>query len=164
MFFMKKGILLLVMCFVTSMAKSQITITEDKPKHFGAGFVIGSVGGYAAHHVFDGNPYWTWAGAVGSSLAAGVTKEAIDKADYGVWDNNDIVFTVLGGIASAVVLDLFLKKSKKRRKYRSCNCYVDALRVPKARNFEYVDITSSGSRDITATLQTQRILQLSGME
>ncbi len=160
---MKKGILLFVMCFVCSIAKSQ-TISKDKPLHFGAGFVIGSVGGYASHHVFDGNPYWTWAGAVGGSLAAGVVKEAMDKADYGEWDDNDVLFTTLGGIASGFVLDMFLKKSRKRRKYRPCNCYAESLGVPKTGNSVYVDITISESHSITSTLQMQRILQLPSTE
>ena len=101
-----------------------------------------------------------WAGAVGSSLAAGVTKEAIDKADYGVWDNNDIVYTVLGGVASAVVLDLFLKKSKKRRKYRPCNCYAESYKPKGNMNLDFFDITLSESHDITSALQAERILQL----
>ncbi|MBD0778957.1 hypothetical protein HPE56_14245 [Maribacter sp. ANRC-HE7] len=162
--FMKKGFLLIVMCIVCSMVSAQTTITKDKPLHFGAGFIIGTVGGYTAHHMFDGDPYWMWTGAVGSSLAAGVVKEAIDQADYGGWDNNDIVFTVLGGIVSGFALDLLLKKTKKRRKYRSCNCYAALLTLPKTGNFRYVDITISASRNITSTLRSQRILQLPDMQ
>ncbi len=157
---MKKYLFILVCIGFSTAMNAQLTISEDKPKHFGAGFVIGSVGGYTAHHMFDGNPYWMWAGAVGSSLAAGVTKEAIDKADYGVWDNNDIVYTVIGGVASAVVLDLFLKKSKKRRKYRPCNCYAESYKPKGNMNLDYFDITLSESHDITSALQAERILQL----
>ncbi len=157
----------MILCFVFhGVMNAQITISEDKPKHFGAGFVIGAVGGYTAHHMFNGNPYWTWAGAVGSSLAAGVTKEAIDKAEYGLWDNNDILFTVLGGVASGVVLELFLKKSKKRKNYRSCNCYAGSFDRPGIGigNVDYFDITHSETRDITSVYQAQRILRLPSVE
>jgi hypothetical protein len=128
--------------------------------HFGAGFGIGAVGGYTAHHLFNGDPYWYWAGAVGSSLAAGVVKESMDKADYGVWDNNDILFTTLGGIASGFVLDLFLKKSKKRKRYRPCNCYAVQLKLPQTTRISYLEIGSFTSHNITSTIQAQRIIEM----
>jgi hypothetical protein len=157
---MKKIVFFIAMVCVCGSAMAQITISRDKPLHFGAGFVIGSVGGYAAHHMFDGNPYWMWAGAVGSSLAAGITKEQMDKVDSGVWDNNDILYTTLGGIASAVVLDLFLKKSRKRRKYRPCNCYDVTLSLPQTSKYRKMEIGNSKSHDIIAKLQAQRILEM----
>ena len=152
---MKKKVFFVLMLSICTISKAQITISNDKPLHFAAGFGIGAVGGYTAHHMFNGNPYWTWAGAVGSSLAAGIVKESIDKADYGVWDNNDILFTTLGGIASGFVLDLFLKKSKKRKKYTACNCYAIQLKPIKT-----VNIQNFTSRDIKANIQAQRILEM----
>ena len=152
---MKKKVFFVLMLCVCGISTAQITISKDKPLHFAVGFGIGAAGGYTAHHIFNGNAYWTWAGAVGSSLAAGIVKESIDKADYGVWDNNDILFTTLGGIASGFVLDLFLKKSRKRKKYTACNCFAIQLKPIKS-----INIQKFTSRDIKATIQAQRILEM----
>jgi hypothetical protein len=156
---MKKNILFVLLLCLCGLLKAQITISKDKPLHFSAGFVIGGVSGYTSHHLFDGNPYWTWAGAVGSSFAAGVVKESMDKADYGIWDDNDILFTTLGGIASGFILDLFLKKSKKRKRFKPCDCYSLNLKLPRSSNKKVIDLAGNGSHDLAAAFQAQRILR-----
>ncbi|EAR01958.1 hypothetical protein [Maribacter sp. HTCC2170] len=161
---MKKRVLFVLMSCICGISLAQITISKDKPLHFGAGFGIGAVGGYTAHQLFNGNPYWTWAGAVGSSIGAGLVKETMDKADYGIWDNSDIVFTTLGGIASAVVLELFLKKSKKRKRFGPCNCYAVKLDFSKDSQIRYIDVANSRTHDIMAALQAQRILEMPSLE
>lgn len=155
---MRKYFCFLVIIFVCKLSFAQ-TIAKDVPLHLGAGFAIGAVGGYTAHQLFDGDPYWYWAGAVGSSFAAGIVKESIDKSEYGIWDNSDVLYTTLGGIASGFILDLFLKKSGKRTKYRSCKCYV--LKYDHTGEISPVTytITASSSRDIGASLQAQRVIQ-----
>lgn len=156
---MQKKLHFVVLFCACSIVMAQSTISKDKPLHFGAGFGIGAVGGYTAHQLFDGDPYWYWAGAVGSSFAAAIVKESMDKSKYGIWDNNDVLYTTLGGIASGFVLDLFLKKSGKRRKYRRCNCYAVKVKYPEGNPITVYDITSSSSRDITSSIQAQWVLK-----
>ena len=62
--------------------------------HYGAGLVTGGAGAFLAHEISGGNKWWTIAGAVGTSLLAGVAKEAIDKWEDGNWDNAELVATV----------------------------------------------------------------------
>jgi len=160
---MKKRVFFILMLFICSISKAQITISEDKPKHFAAGVVIGGIGGYAAHKIFKGsndrtNRFWTWTGAVGSSLAAGITKEALDKAEYGVWDNNDILFTTLGGIVSGLALELLIKRKVPGRIKVTYNG--DTLNQDLIRNNEVLNIASYESHDVIATLQAQRILEM----
>ncbi len=159
---MKKGLFFLLVLGVCGFAKAQITISKDKPKHFAAGAVIGGIGGYAAHRIFNrdnikANRYWTWAGAVGSSLAAGLAKEAYDKADYGVWDNNDVLFTTLGGIVSGLALELLIKRRVSGRIRVTYN--LDNLNQNPFRNDEAPYIVTYESHDVIATLQAQHILQ-----
>jgi hypothetical protein len=155
---MKKKVFFVLMLCICTISKAQITISEDKPKHFAAGVVIGGIGGYAANKIFKGNQYWTWAGAVGSSLAAGLTKEAIDKADYGVWDNNDVLYTVIGGIVSGLALELLIKKKVRGRIRVTYNG--DILNQGLIKSNEVLNIASYKSHDIKATLQAQRILEM----
>ncbi len=155
---MKKSFLFVLLLCLCGISKAQ-EISKDKYLHFGAGVVIGGIGGYAAHKIFDGDPYWTWTGAVGSSLAAGMVKEAIDKADYGVWDNSDILFTTLGGLASGLALELLLRNKRRRGRGRACNCNALNLKRSVSTNETIFNITSFKSHDITSTFQAQRILR-----
>ncbi len=127
--------------------------TTNAAKHVGAGAVIGAVGGYAAHKVFKGSRGWTWAGAVGSSLAAGLAKEAYDQSKGGVWENNDVVYTAIGGVISGVVLDLILDSRRGRGK--RCGCL--ALNL----NYSNTDFTTNfetGSGDIVAAIQASHFI------
>ena len=92
-------------------------IAEDKALHFAAGAVIGGVGGWVASEISDKNDAWIIAGAVGSSLLAGVIKESIDAGkEDNSWDNGDIAATALGGLTVGVTISIFNGKSKKKKK------------------------------------------------
>lgn len=160
---MKKIVFFVLMLCTCTISKAQITISNDKPKHFAAGVVIGGIGGYAAHKIFKksnntANRFWTWTGAVGSSLAAGITKEALDKADYGVWDNYDVLFTTIGGVISGLALELLIKRKVSGRIRVTYNG--DILNQDLIKSNEVMNITSYESHDIIATLQAQRILEM----
>ncbi|MBT8299093.1 MAG: hypothetical protein KJO52_12235 [Maribacter sp.] len=160
---MKKKVFFVLLLCICSKSKAQITISEDKPKHFAAGMVIGGIGGYAAHKIFKRsnnrtNRFWTWTGAVGSSLAAGLTKEALDKADYGVWDNNDVLFTTLGGIVSGLALELLIKRKVPGR--IKVTYTDDILNQNLIKNNKVLNIANYESHDVIATLQAQRILEM----
>ena len=159
---MKKNVFFVLMFGICLISNAQIT-TSNRPKHFAAGMVIGGIGGYAAHKIFKRsnnrtNRFWTWTGAVGSSLAAGITKEAIDKAGLGVWDNNDVLFTTLGGIVSGLALELLIKRKVSGHIRITYN--VDILNQNLIKNNEVLNIASYESHDIIATLQAQRILEM----
>ncbi|WP_123803515.1 hypothetical protein [Maribacter sp. 4G9] len=99
---------------------------NNAAKHVGAGVVIGGVGGYAASKIFPGQRGWTWAGAVGSSLAAGLAKETYDKTYSGLWQTDDVLYTTLGGVISGLALELLLKNTYRRngRSGKGCGCLV----------------------------------------
>ncbi len=135
--------------------------TADAAKHFGAGIVIGGAGGYAAHKLFNGQRGWTWAGAVGSSLAASLAKEALyDQPRGAEWESRDVFFTTLGGVASGLVLDLLLKNNRRRGgggKGRNCGCLVAVNGTPPTgQTMLYFE---NGSRSIASVLEASYLLQ-----
>lgn len=99
---------------------------NNAAKHVGAGVVIGGVGGYTANKIFPGQRGWTWAGAVGSSLATGLAKEAYDKSNSGIWQTDDVMYTTLGGVISGLALELLFKNTYRRssRSGRNRGCLV----------------------------------------
>lgn len=131
---------------------------ESSAKHFGAGVVIGAVGGYTANKIFKGDMRWTWVGAVGSALAAGIVKESMDEAKYGGWDNNDIIFTTLGGAVSGLVLELLMNKNRRRGSGRPCSCYATNYSLPNSYNNLNINVTELGSRSLTSNIQAQYFL------
>ena len=58
-------------------------LEQDKVKHFAAGTLSGAIGADIADGFSGGNRYWRIAGAVTSSLLAGLAKEAYDEHKYG---------------------------------------------------------------------------------
>ena len=136
---------------------------NDKAKHFSAGFVIGGIGGYTANKIFDGNKYWTWVGAVGSSLAAGITKETIDGSSGDLVETRDVVYTTIGGLASGLFLELLLNKKRKNRRGRgryrkgkSCGCLVVGIDIEKNKERPIIYI-ENGSHDIASAIQAKSI-------
>jgi hypothetical protein len=155
---MRKGLVgLFLLCALWAL-QAQSTIGVDKLKHFGAGFAIGAVGGYTANKVFKGNRYWTWAGAIGSSLAAGILKENIDKNEYNGWDNNDILFTALGGAVSGLALELLLKKNRHNRKPIAATHRLENWQMPLGKRIIFLQFLSKGSHDLGANLLAQKIV------
>ena len=144
---------------ICGVCNAQIDFGPDKPKHLVAGAAIGAVGGYAAHKLFRGDRAWTWVGALGSSLAAGITKEVMDESKYGTWDNQDILFTVVGGAVSGLVLDLLLKNGKRRGRGRACNCSAFQLEMEALEKMNFAMRTfNDGSHDLMANIQAHSIL------
>ncbi len=140
-------------------------ISEDKVKHFGAGVVIGGIGGYTANKIFNGNRHWTWAGAVGSSLAAGVAKEAWDRSRGGFGETSDVVYTVLGGAIAGLALDLLLNNNGRRKRGKStghyrrgknCGCLVVDINTEKYNEVPIL-FFENGSRDVASNIQAQSI-------
>ncbi len=108
-----KNILILII-LLSSLAQLHAQLENDKVLHFGAGVLSGAVGAFIASELSDGDRCWTYVGAVGTSLLAGLAKETLDKKNNNRWDNGDLAATVLGGITVGLTIDLF--RGKKRRK------------------------------------------------
>jgi len=142
---------LLLLLFLTYHINSHAQQVENVAKHLGAGVAIGAVGGYAAHKIFNGQRGWTWAGAVGSSLAAGLAKETYDVSRGAQWETEDVLFTALGGAISGLALDLLLKNRRRGRGRKNCGC------PPIAFKPLYID-PSRDSGSITAAIQANHIL------
>ncbi len=87
---------------------------QDKVLHFTAGQISGAAGAWIASEISHKNRFWTFTGAVGGSLLAGLAKEAIDSGKIdNSWDNTDLGATVLGGITVGITIDIFRAKSRK---------------------------------------------------
>ncbi|MCK0188508.1 hypothetical protein [Arenibacter sp. F20364] len=91
-------------------------LEQDKAKHFVAGSLSGAIGADIGDRLSGGNRYWRIAGAVTSSLLAGLAKEAYDEHKYGGWDNRDLAATVLGGVSIGITIDIFSEKKQRRRR------------------------------------------------
>lgn len=151
----KFAVLLLILgCYYVQGQGTQAELS-NLGKHLGAGVVIGGVGGYAAHKIFDGSSGWTWAGAVGSSLAAGLAKETYDVSNGGVWETDDVVFTALGGIISGLVMDMIL--TKRRTSGKRCGCPPMALHRNRV-NSGFKANVETGSGDLAAAIQAHYLL------
>ena len=155
---MQIRILLLVLSFGIGMVQAQDF--NNAAKHIGAGVVIGGVGGYAAHKIFPGQRGWTWAGAVGSSLAAGLAKETYDKSNSGIWQTDDVLYTTLGGVISGLALELLLKNTYRRngRTGKGCGCLV-ADRTKNSIPVFLPIIMDKGSGNIQSEIQVSYFLE-----
>lgn len=91
-----KMIIGLLIAFFAQHASAQLG--QDKVYHFLGGNLFGLAGAGLASELSDGNRGWTFAGSVGGSLLIGLAKEAIDERQYGGWDNDDLLATVLGAL------------------------------------------------------------------
>jgi len=130
----------------------------DAAKHIGAGVVIGVAGGYAAHKISNGQRGWKWAGAVGSSLAAGLAKEAIyDQSKGYEWETKDLLYTTLGGVLAGMAIDILTDNSRRRSGGgKSCGCLVAQLDAHKVQLPKFV---KNGTGDITSELQAAYLLE-----
>ncbi|WP_424001644.1 hypothetical protein [Maribacter sp. IgM3_T14_3] len=150
--------LLLIFTFFNSKAQD----SADAIKHLGAGIVIGGAGGYAAHKLSNGNTGWRWVGAVGSAFAAGLAKEALyDPSKGAIWETRDVVFTTLGGVVSALALEVFLGEEGSRRggnrRGKSCGCLVAQLGTEN--EIQLLSFVENGTGDITSELQAAYLLR-----
>ena len=110
-----KNILALII-LLSALSQLHAQVGNDKLLHFGAGAVSGVFGAFIASELSDGNRGWTFAGAVGGSLIAGLAKEAVDQKNSNNWDNGDLAATILGGVSVGVTIDLFSGKKRRKRK------------------------------------------------
>lgn len=136
---------------------------ENGAKHLGAGVAIGAVGGYAAHKIFQGDSNWTWAGAAGSSLAAGLAKETYDVSNGNEWQTDDVVFTALGGFLSGLALDLLIKEKGgkgKNRRGKGCGCLV-VENTPLKNQYVAPNLfqAGNGSGNLGASLQAAHLIR-----
>ncbi|WP_133673462.1 hypothetical protein [Maribacter caenipelagi] len=134
----------------------------DAAKHIGSGVVIGVAGGYAAHKISNGQRGWKWAGAIGSAFAAGLAKEAIYDSSRGAdWETRDVVFTTLGGVISALALEVFVGNGGNgrggNRRGKSCGCLVAQL--DNQYEVQLPLFVENGTGDITSELQAAYLLR-----
>lgn len=109
---MKKLIVIYFLFLICT--KIQAQIAEDKVLHFVGGGLYGLAGAGIAKKVSKGDRLWTFVGAVGASVLVGTAKEAIDASQANnVWDNADLLATVLGGVAVGITVDLARKRHPK---------------------------------------------------
>jgi len=116
---MKHTIVLFLLTLMTFQCNAQLE--QDKVWHFGIGALCGVGGAVIAGELSDGNRFWTFAGAVGASLLAGVAKEALDEQQNNAWDNGDLAATVLGGVTAGITIDVFSGKKRKARRKAQMN-------------------------------------------
>ncbi len=92
-------------------------VAQDKALHFGASASIAVVGYGVGAHVFDTRGPALLCGA-GASAFAGIVKESIDLAGYGVASWKDVAWDGIGiatGLAITYVLDLAIRGISERR-------------------------------------------------
>ena len=77
-------------------------IEKDKQMHLLAGASSGSL----AYSIAKNENVKPLIPTLGLSTFMGVVKETIDEITYKGWDNRDLLFTTLGGLASFLVLEL----------------------------------------------------------
>ncbi|TDT37978.1 hypothetical protein CLV90_3812 [Maribacter spongiicola] len=128
-------------------------------KHIGAGVVIGVAGGYAADKISNGQKGWKWAGAVGSSLLAGLAKEGIyDQSKGYEWETRDVLYTTLGGVLAGMALDVLTSNTRRRNGGgKSCGCLVAQL--DNQYQFQLPSFVENGTGDITSELQAAYLLR-----
>lgn len=128
---MKNLVLLLFLFSLVGHAQS-----DDKLLHYGAGVATGAVGAFIAHEISGGDKWWSIAGALGGSLAAGLAKEAIDKNKYGVWDNGDLAATVAGGVTVGIAIEIFSGRKKRSTARRSRGKASNLVMLSNHRSFK----------------------------
>tara|TARA_R110002051_G_scaffold5108_3_gene27363 strand:- start:6128 stop:6598 length:471 start_codon:yes stop_codon:yes gene_type:complete len=136
--------------------------SSDAVKHLGAGIVVGGIGGYAAQKISNGQRGWTWAGAVGSSLVAGLAKETLyDQPRGASWESRDVIFTTLGGVVSALALEVFTGHNGNRGRNggygKNCGCLVAQFNLNE--EVELPNFKENGSGDIASELQATYLLR-----
>ncbi|MGJ8715517.1 MAG: hypothetical protein ACSHXG_10465 [Maribacter stanieri] len=150
--------LLLTFTFFNSYAQT----SADAAKHLGAGVVIGGVGGYAAHKLSNGQSGWRWAGAVGSAFTAGLAKEALYDSSRGAeWETRDVIFTTVGGVISALALEVFLGNESSgrggNRRGKNCGCLV--INLDTENKLDLPLFVDNGTGDINSELQAAFLLR-----
>lgn len=114
MIFLKRTLSVLFILLINMGFSQRIPI--DKQKHLIAGVVIGSAGTYIYNDI---HPIWN---AILVGTVAGVGKEAYDiVSGRGVYDTNDIYYTIIGGVVGGAATYSIKKLINKRKKNRKRN-------------------------------------------
>lgn len=152
-----KSILFIFLLLLSSNLTAQNP--KDAAKHIGAGVVVGGLGGYAAHKLSNGQKSWTWAGAVGSSLVAGLAKETFyDKPKGAEWESKDVLYTTLGGVLSVMVLEVLLSTTRRRTGGgKNCGCLVTQLYLNQ--EIKLPSSFNNGTGDIASEMQAAYFLR-----
>ncbi|SFR91175.1 hypothetical protein [Maribacter stanieri] len=151
--------LIILVFAITIITKINAQDPSDAAKHIGAGIVIGVAGGYAAHKITNGQRGWKWAGAVGSSLAAGLAKETLyDKPKGYEWETKDVLYTTLGGILSGMALDILTSNTRRRNGGgKNCGCLV--INLDTENKLDLPLFVDNGTGDINSELQAAYLLR-----
>jgi hypothetical protein len=83
-------------------------IPPDKQKHFIAGSVVSIPSMVTDRAIVH---------AILFSTAAGVSKELYDQRVGGYFNRGDIVFTIAGGITTALIIDQIKKRKRRLNKF-----------------------------------------------
>jgi len=111
---MWKSIYALLLCLFSLQMNGQIE--NDKVLHFAGGALFGTAGAGLGREITGGKPFSAVGGAIVVSTAVGAAKEAIDASrENGAWDNQDLLFTSLGGLVAGLVVEIFSRKEPKWR-------------------------------------------------
>ena len=110
---MKKLITILFLFAFT--AQAQFKIAPDKQNHLAAGFMIAGTSN-ALTWKFTERKVLAFGVGIGMSALAGHLKENYDLKHNSIYDNQDLKYTVIGGlIGSSIVSILTLKMIPKRK-------------------------------------------------
>ena len=95
--------------------------------------------------------------AVGSSLAAGLAKEAIyDQSKGYEWETKDVLYTTLGGVLAGMAIDILTDNSRRRSGGgKSCGCLVAHFDSNKVQLPKFVE---TGTGDIFSEVQAAYLL------
>ncbi len=88
---------------------------QDNLNHFGAGFMIGSIGNCVGYEIFQNKTAGLITGIVLSSTA-GYLKEKYDEKNGKIFNKSDFTSTVYGGITGSVTIRFVLWNSIHRKK------------------------------------------------
>ena len=136
--------ILAFVAFIIGNSPLSAQVENDKVIHFAVGAVAGAAGAFVASELSGKSRFWTVTGAIASSLAAGLVKEAVDKRRYGSWDNADLGATVLGGVTVGITIELFSKKNGHR--YQSRRAIRNAALVEKSPETLFLKDSSRDNR------------------
>ena len=92
----------------------QAQVERDKQLHFVGGALYGLGGAGLGSQLSQGDPFWTFAGAMGASAVIGVAKEwADDTQNPGSWSNGDLLATLAGGAFTGLITYLIFKPKNR---------------------------------------------------
>ncbi len=112
---MKKILFILLTTFCFEINAQPIVSNDGHPEHVIAGVIIGGGVSYLVYKKTN-NKLKAWLIGVGSAVAVGFLKEAVDPKWFGgVKSSTDVGYTALGGVIGAsIVFPLKSRKTKEK--------------------------------------------------